>query len=292
VLFLPKHLTTPDHINNASNAGIPRSDYPEDDLRTGSGVKARVPKRLSPHPAPAPRKHPVTFAKINTAMRLLTVLSFTLLLSHCTDPAPTSTTTPPTDITETPPAPAPVVEPGDDQLADIRAAYRRIEAARAAGTLKKDSLRYTCEDAMTEGRIYLYTDDTGVVLATHGYSRGDHGGTTEKYYFRDGELVFHFQETGYWQFGGKMQTLPDGTESPGTIDNITEERRYYARGEVIKALTKSYTFENSEDQTGNANAATIDVFGATGPPPGKALLDAAMVARSVDCGLVAALMER
>lgn len=229
-------------------------------------------------------------------IRLLVFLFTALMLVGCGESKPGTEVLPPTVATEpaarTPaPEPAPMIDSEDDQLATIRTDYQRIEAARKAGALAKDSLSYYCENAMTEGSIYLYTDDSGLVLATHSRGTGSHGGISEKYYFREGELVFHFQEAGHWQFGGSMITNPDGSEMPGTIDYTTEERRYYNSGEIIKALTKSYKFENGVDKDGSANAATIDVLAATGPPPGKAVLDAAIATRKVDCGLITKLVE-
>ncbi|MFK8162632.1 MAG: hypothetical protein AB8H12_09230 [Lewinella sp.] len=140
-----------------------------------------------------------------------------------------------------------VVEEGEDaQLAAIRKDYVRIEAAFKAGTLRKDSISYDCPYG-TGGQVDLYAEDGGIVLVIHEFYQGDHSGSTAYYYFRDGAPIFLFKESGVWQFGGEMQTLEDGTEAPGTIDNFTEERMYFHDGRTIKALTKAYEIRNGEE---------------------------------------------
>lgn len=238
-------------------------------------------------------------------MRFLVLFFAALLVVGCGESSPLEETKPPLDVpTATSPAVTPKtpltarsasvekVDPKDAPLATIRANYQRIETARRAGTLTKDSLFYNCEQAMTDGSIYFYSDDSGVVLASHGYSMGDHGGATEYYYYRDGKLIFYFEQGGHWQFGGPMQVLPDGTEVPGTIDKVIEKRRYYHADTLIKALIKNYHIQSGEDGAVKAAEATNRPDNdAMGMPTGKRFAEEAIAAGKVDCEAVESLLE-
>jgi len=212
-------------------------------------------------------------------MRLLFILFTALMLSGCGEPTPPTQPEPPAETSDSNPVtrsldPSPMHDSEDDQLTIIRKDYQRIEAARKAGTLTKDSLSYYCEDAMTEGSIYFYSDDSGVVLASHGYTMGDHGGATEYYYYHDGKFFFYFEQGGYWQFGGPMQVLPDGSEVPGTIDKVIEKRRYYHSDTLIKALIKTYEIQSGEDGAVKAAEATNSSDkDAKGVPAGKRFME-------------------
>jgi hypothetical protein len=237
-------------------------------------------------------------------MRCLTIFLLSFLILGC---GPTASTDQPTanpntavdaeppaqneeapddDMTSHEPKISEVEEPGaTDPMTAIRKEYARIEAALAAGTLRKDSISYYCENTMADGRIDLYSDASGVVLTVNGYSQGDHYGTTEHYYYRDGQPVFLFREIGTWQFGGEMRIMDDGMEVPGTIDNITEDRLYFHKGSTIKALTKEYEIKNGED----VDPSTIPnkTMAHNGEMPGSlGFIQSAVVTKKVDCKLM------
>lgn len=237
-------------------------------------------------------------------MRYLTFLLLSFLILSC---GPTASTDQPAADPNTPVNAEPVEQNGGesedemtsrglktseveepaatDPMTAIRQEYARIEAAKEAGTLHKDSIPYNCEDAMVQGDVMLYADDKSVVLAVHAYTLGDHSGVTEHYYFRDGKPVFLYRESGVWQFGGEMQTLEDGTEAPGTIDIITEDRLYFHEGSTIKALTKEYKIMNGED----IDPSTIpnETMAHNGElPDGLAFVQSAFTTKRVDCKLM------
>jgi len=142
------------------------------------------------------------------------------------------------------------LEKEEAALASIREYYADVRAKLVAGTLRKDSLVYNCDGGFADGQLNFYRDANKVVMALHASSMGDHGSQTEEYYLRDGELIFFYRETGTWRFGGPMTELDDGTEVPGTIDEVTEERFYLSADTLLKALTKSYVLESwSEPET-------------------------------------------
>lgn len=233
-------------------------------------------------------------------MRLLLLLSISILLFTCGSESTSGV------VTEEPEAPKLVEQPvtaegevtsqeiisaeveteeSDDPMTAIRKNFARIEKAKEAGTLHKDSIPYSCEDAMVQGDVTLYADDENVVLAVHSYTLGDHSGVTEHYYFRDGKPIFLYRESGVWQFGGEMRTLEDGTEAPGTIDIITEDRLYFNEGSTIKALTKEYEIRNGED----VDPTTIpnETMAHNGElPDGLAFVQSAFVDKKVDCMLM------
>lgn len=170
----------------------------------------------------------------------------------------------------------------DPVLESIRQEYARIQGLLTSGQLKQDSIAYTCSGGEVNGQLNFYRDASGVVLAVNGYSQGDHAWVTEKYYLRRGTPFFLFRELGYWSFGGPMQTMDDGTEVPGTIDEITEERYYFDNGATIKALTKAYEIRNDEEvEPDKIPNETMSHNGEI--PDGYQLVRAAMKNNKVDC---------
>jgi hypothetical protein len=83
-----------------------------------------------------------------------------------------------------------------------------------------------------------------------------------------------------------MQTMDDGTEVPGTIDIITEDRLYFHQGSTIKALTKEYEIRNGEevDPTTIPNE-TVAHNG--GLPESLGFVQSAFNTKKVDCKLIA-----
>jgi hypothetical protein len=171
------------------------------------------------------------------------------------------------------------------QLAAIRKDYARIEKALKAGILRKDSITYDCDYAMVGGQIDWYTNNGDLLLAIHECYMGDHAGSTEHYYFRDGKPVFLYRETGSWQFGGEMLILEDGSEEPGTVDKISEDRMYFHNGSTIKALTKAYEMINGKGD--DPNSVPNETMAHNGELPASlGMIQSAIATRKVDCKLV------
>jgi hypothetical protein len=196
------------------------------------------------------------------------------------------------DAPESAPAakPAVAIEPvvareltEEEHIDIIRQDFADIGEKLAAGEFAVDSIDYNCEDMMQEGRFMIYSEGDDVRMATHDFSAGGHSGEVQYWYFRQGELFFHMRETGYWQFGGELTLQEDGSETPGTIDHLTEERHYIVDGKVVRKLFKEYQLKSWEvgvDPTTVPNTA-VDTDGSL--PDGYEWLTEVMKGRKVIC---------
>ena len=174
----------------------------------------------------------------------------------------------------------------EEAIADVRKFYAETTAKLAAGSLKKDSLAYSCEASMQEGQLTFYANAGGVVLVENSYGRGDHFGQTDHWYFKDGKLAFLFEEAGSWQFGGPMKEDEAGNQMPGTVDEITENRYYFNNGELVKHLAKSYKLESWKEAL-NPDTVSNETMPHNGETPESyKFISAVMVTRVVDCGLL------
>lgn len=122
----------------------------------------------------------------------------------------------------------------EDRIQSIRAEYHATENAKL--TAREISL----DDGGELTKLTKYRDQEGEVVKMVFVSGGDHGGATDHYYFKDGELYFIYQSQSYWSFD------PERGEG-ATIDTGREQRIYYAGDRVLRHLVK-------EVKTGKADA--------------------------------------
>jgi hypothetical protein len=136
-------------------------------------------------------------------------------------------------------------------IESIRFVYEEIEGGKKSKTLQKDSVLIDCFEGEFVGTLYWYTREEQTVLVEFGVAQGDHGGIGESWYFRNGDPIFVFRESSYWQFDGPEREMPDGTMAMGTKDVFTEDRFYVHNGKVIRALTKDYEVLSWADEPTN-----------------------------------------
>ena len=127
----------------------------------------------------------------------------------------------------------------EDHIKEIRERYAEIEALGAKG----EEIKFESESDPLSGTFTRFRKDGTVVKAVLSYNAGDHGGSDERFYYRDGKLVFIHVTDSSWRFGGKP--APGG--GAGTIDEVTEYRIYLHDGKVIRNLTKNASAESGED---------------------------------------------
>ncbi len=184
-------------------------------------------------------------------MRLLTFTFLCLLLS-CSDgtaPAPAAATSPAVE------APAAIPfdrKQGDDPAVNaIKTAYSRIEDAYQSNGLQRKRFNFNCSDLL--GRFEVFTENDEVVLALGEYKDGTQRTVTDRWYFRNGELIFQLSENNTWQLDGPMRQDSNGNAIPG-VKNTTYQYRYYVSdGKVFKSLKKkwdhySYRVDNVDPQ--------------------------------------------
>lgn len=112
----------------------------------------------------------------------------------------------------------------ESAISQIRADYNATESARLKSVVIKLD-----EDAETiDLKKYFLNGALVRMVLTSG---GDHGASTDSYYFKDGNLYFVYQSAGGWSFDSSG---PEGS----TIDTGSEQRIYYQGGQVIRHLVK------------------------------------------------------
>lgn len=129
---------------------------------------------------------------------------------------------------------------GESELIEeIRKDYARIEAEAA----KKEVFTFESETGPEEGKLTRYALDGKVVKIHITFLAGDHGGSDESYYYRDGKLFFGYKADSFWRFSGKRN--PDGSDA--SEDHLHEYRVYVNSGDVIRALEKHAVSEKPEE---------------------------------------------
>lgn len=139
------------------------------------------------------------------------------------------------------------------EVARIRQYYAEVEALRE---LKKEDLEFNCPGDPMEGVLTRRSRrDTGkVVRLDLGYLAGDHGGSDEMYYYREGQVFFVLLADSWWQFSGKKEGE--------TIDSMRERRFYFSKGKCIRILEKKVTAKKPEllrGQIGKAENRELDL---------------------------------
>ncbi len=117
----------------------------------------------------------------------------------------------------------------------IRADYNATENAK----LKSVVIKLDPDAETAELKKYFLN---GALVKMEFISGGDHGGSTDSYYFNNGNLYFIYQSAGGWSFN------PNGPEGT-TIDTGSEQRIYIQGGQVIRHLVKEVSSRDTNQIT-------------------------------------------
>lgn len=178
--------------------------------------------------------------------RVLLLLPVLLLTGCGNDKADSPATPPPLGASSNVPDPG-VTTNAASEMSFVLKRYRRIEDMDGLGMLRCDSLGYACASDPAGGSFRLCFLDDELVRATHDYTRGDHGGGSETYYYDGGTLFLAELSASSWAFTGELHTDEDGREVPGIEESVHEERRYYYAGNLIDRGYKDYRLRSWED---------------------------------------------
>jgi hypothetical protein len=212
-------------------------------------------------------------------MRFLILFLFAALFS-CTD------NNPPATATTSEPAPVAVPldrqESGDANVDAIRTEYGRIEDQYEKGMLQQRNVEYRCGEL--DGIIQLYTENGQIALAINQYKDGTQQTTTDRWYFKDEQLVFQLSETNSWQLDGPMMQDSNGNMIPG-VKNTTAQYRYYVKDNaVFKFLKKKYDHYTHKVDNVNPDAVPMEEMTTNGDLPFRfGLAQQAMENGAVDC---------
>ena len=138
-------------------------------------------------------------------------------------------------------APAAPPTADGDPLAEIRARYAQITAAKAAGSLRAETLTYDCPDHPSQGSITFYYAGHALRLIDWEFSEGDHYGQGMELYVWDDSLFFAYHTTGYWTFAGST-----ATGEPVVEDRFEEFRFYFHHHQPIRCLEKRFSVRSTD----------------------------------------------
>lgn len=228
-------------------------------------------------------------------MRSFLLISLLALLTACGSDKESATapepSTAPAFAPERKATPAPEAAPVplslEEQIAVIKSEYALISQEMEGEVYTADTIRYSCEEGMTDGEVLLYSDSEALRLVVNSLSLGDHAGMIEYWYFKEGEPFFVLEEIGSWQFGGPYREDEDGNQIMGSIDRIEQTRYYIAEGKVVRELNKAFEIKSWEDSPTADQVPNKEVPTAGDLPEGYESIKAAINTGKMDCDLIA-----
>jgi hypothetical protein len=148
--------------------------------------------------------------------------------------------------------------------------------------LQQRNVDYHC--GKLNGIIQLHTENGKVVLALNQYKDGTQQTTTDRWYFKDEQLIFQLSETNSWQLDGPMMQDSNGNMIPG-VKNTTAQYRYYVKDNtVFKFLKKKYDHFTHKVDNVNPDAVPMEEMTTNGELPFRfGLAKQAMEDSEVDC---------
>lgn len=118
-----------------------------------------------------------------------------------------------------------------DNVSDIQNTYQEIIELYKNKSLDSTSFKYDC-NGETGGTVSYFTKDGNLKIIVHRYHEYDHHEAEERYFVNEGSLYFLYLRSLSWSF----DSGPEGA----TRDQITEQRSYVLRNNVVKCLEKKY----------------------------------------------------
>lgn len=128
----------------------------------------------------------------------------------------------------------------EERVGVIRKWYAAIDGGKPVSTKK---IKFDAGGEPFGGDMVIRHYPDGLASVTVDYTSGDHGGSTDHYYFRNGDVFFVFEVMQSWSFSA------DSTgDHPQSEDTRTENRYYYdAEGRCIRQLTRSATSKQADE---------------------------------------------
>ncbi len=223
-------------------------------------------------------------AKKNRPMRFILSTFLLLLLTAC---GPTSESASTTATTIAPPPPPMVLtdeEESDDPAVNfIRKHQGIINDLFSTGMLQQKNVQYNCDGL--RGTAEVHRKDGEVRLVRNRYNDGDNRTITDRFYYKDGELIHQFSETLRWEFDGTTQKDQNGNEVPGIINHVDRYRYYVQNGTVVKFLTRKFSFSSLEVQPAEENFPLLETAPPAKLPYRTKLAQSASEEGTVDCSV-------
>ena len=137
-------------------------------------------------------------------------------------------------------------------IADIKKEYGNVNNLLTSKKLDSTSFTYNCDER--EGEVTLYYQDENLKVIKDFYSEHSHFSSSTKYFVKDDQVFFIFNDETVWNFddGGTP-------ERPETKDDIKEKRIYILNNKAVQCFEKNYSIRskgNNQDPGSIANKET------------------------------------
>ncbi|WP_449387403.1 hypothetical protein [Chryseobacterium lineare] len=143
----------------------------------------------------------------------------------------------------------------DDSIkntADIKKEYENVNNLLTSKKLDSTTFTYNCDER--EGEVTLYYQDKKLKVVKDFYSEHSHFSSSTKYFVKDDQVFFIFNNETVWNFND------GGTpERPETKDDIKEKRIYILNNKAVQCFEKNYSVRskgNNQDPGSIANKET------------------------------------
>lgn len=137
-------------------------------------------------------------------------------------------------------------------IADIKKEYGNINNLLASKKLDSTIFSYNCDER--EGEVTLYYQNNKLKIVKDFYAEHSHFSSATKYFVKDNQVFFIFNEETVWNFAD------GGTpEKPETKDDIKEKRIYILDHKAVQCFEKDYSIlskGNNPDPKSIANKET------------------------------------
>lgn len=137
-------------------------------------------------------------------------------------------------------------------IADIKKEYGNINNLLTSKKLDSTTFSYNCNER--EGEVTLYYQNNKLKVVKDFYAEHSHFSSATKYFVKDDQVFFIFNEESVWNFAD------GGTpEKPETKDDIKEKRIYILDHKAEQCFEKNYSIlskGNNQDPKSIANKET------------------------------------
>lgn len=121
----------------------------------------------------------------------------------------------------------------EEAAKNAKRVFGQIQASKPNST---QTIPFNLKEDPMEGSIVKRVYAKGKQAIKLKYVAGDHGGSTEHFYFENGELVFAFVKDTHWNF-----SINANANAAKTEDTLIERRFYFRKGKCVRALERSVT---------------------------------------------------
>lgn len=172
---------------------------------------------------------------------LLTTLCFAVIISCKKESSKNIQSNSPKDSLSVKNEPISVQNDSIKTIDDIKKEYASLNTLLTSKKLDSTTFTYNCDKTEQEGEVVFYYQDKKLKIVKNSYSEHSHFSSSTKYFIKEDQVFFIFNDETVWGFDG-------GTpENPETKDDVKEKRLYYINGKLEYCRDKKYTLRSKNN---------------------------------------------